>query len=206
MAKKYDDEQNGRTHSPEAGRGKVACHQCGAENLETFVFCASCGTRLSRLCPYCKEIHHIFVTVCPRTGEPVPQEGGSPDRGKRVKKALAVSVGALALAGSLVLLAPRHDQNSTTYTYPPTTASPVIVVSHTPDYPCCKYAAFIPDKLTPSPKLTPMKASRPEEPFPCSEYAVFIPHKNLSTPQSVKDASTKNTEAAPRYAVIIPKK
>jgi hypothetical protein len=51
-----------------------------------------------------------------------------------------------------------------------------------------------------------MKASRPEEPFPCSEYAVFIPHKNLSTPQSVKDASTKNTEAAPRYAVIIPKK
>lgn len=112
--RRTEKESKSRMQSQKKSRGVVACFHCGSENPDTFMFCASCGVKISRLCPYCKETHSVFVTVCPHTGEPVPQE--VPRKKRNLKKALAASLGALAIAGS-VLLSNMELNKETTYSY-----------------------------------------------------------------------------------------
>jgi hypothetical protein len=144
---------------PERKSRVVACHKCGNENPETFMFCATCGTRISLLCPYCKNTHAVFALTCQKTGEPLPREISA--HKKKSKMPLAIAVGTVAIAGTMLLLGPTVQKEST-YTYymnpshyryadtihkPAPSPTPTEVAIRTPEFPnvCC-YGVFYPDK------------------------------------------------------------
>jgi hypothetical protein len=169
---------------PERKSGVVACHNCGNENPGTFMFCSTCGTRISRLCPYCKDAHSVFAPLCPRTGEPLPQE--PPVKGKKGRTAFAVAVGTLAIAGSMLILNPTLRKETSYYYY--ANLSP-------------KQYSLPVSKHTPAP-IAKIKEEPCPYSHPCSSYAVFIPPNECPKVKMIE--KKPGSETAPRYAVMVP--
>ena len=53
----------------EAGRVRVICASCGAENDPGRKFCLSCGQRLAVACPSCGSPYGHAVRFCPQCGQ-----------------------------------------------------------------------------------------------------------------------------------------
>jgi hypothetical protein len=168
-------------HGGLTGKGRVAaCHKCGNENPETFMFCATCGTRISRLCPWCKDVHPLSAPFCPRTEKPLPQD--LPARTKGSKAPLAMAVGTLAIAGTMLLLSPTVQQE-TTYTY----------FAHSPGK---SYTVPI-SRPRPSPTPTEVAILQPEHPSVCC-YGVFYPEKCPKTAPIIKKVEKKDKKNVQR--------